>query len=309
MLVAMNPNFDLGDMRAFAAVGELQSFRAAADAVHISRPALSRRIDKLEEALGVRLLDRTTRKVALTAVGRDFLRKTQDWLDELDAMMLGLGDVAARRIGEVTIACVPSTVYYFLPLVLKQYHERYPRIRVKVHDASANDVLLAVAQGEADFGLNFIGRQEVEIEFRAVLTERFVAACRRDHVLARKKSVTWDDLGRHDFISVGKSSGNRLLMDLALASSAARPQSLYEAKHVTTLLGMVEAGLGVAAVPSLAMPSEDHPTLVSLPLKDPIVTRQIGLIKRRGKTLSPAAQTMYDLLAASRQRRRRRASY
>ncbi|MNR49447.1 LysR substrate binding domain protein [compost metagenome] len=87
-----------------------------------------------------------------------------------------------------------------------------------------------------------------------------------------------------------------------------RPQCLYEAKHVTTLLGLVEAGLGVAAVPSLAMPGKDHPTLVSIPLIEPIVTRQMGLIKRRGKSLSPAAQQLYDLLVATRSTRIRRPS-
>ena len=76
---------------------------------------------------------------------------------------------------------------------------------------------------------------------------------------------------------------------------------------MTTLLGLVEAGLGVAAVPSLAMPGKDHPTLVSVPLVDPVVTRQMGLIKRRGRSLSPAAQQLYDLLVATRTARPRSA--
>src|SRR6218665_934311 len=207
--------------------------------------------------------------------------------------------------GGGAIACVPWAVYYFLPQVVKRYHERFPKIRVKVHDASANEVLVAVAQGEADFGLNFIGSQEAEIEFKPVLVERFVAACRRDPVLARRKQVTWADLGQHDYMSVGKTSGNRLLMDLALANVPDRPQCLYEAKHVTTLLGLVEAGLGVAAVPGLAMPGREHPTLVSIALVEPVVTRQMGLIKRRGRSLSPAAQQLYELLAATRSARLR----
>ena len=116
----MNNKFDLPDIQAFAAVAELQSFRAADEAIHPSQPAFSRRIDKLEDALGVRLLDRTTRRLTLTAVGRDFARKPRVWLDDLDGMLMGLGDVAARRMGEVTIACVPSAVYYFLPQVVKR---------------------------------------------------------------------------------------------------------------------------------------------------------------------------------------------
>jgi DNA-binding transcriptional LysR family regulator len=300
-------NFDLNDLLAFRAVAELSNFRKAAEVVHISQPAFSRRIDKLEQALGVRLLDRTTRRVSLTAVGRDFSRKVEQLLDDLDHTLLGIRGVAATRMGEVAIAAVPSAVYYFLPQVISRYHERYPKIRVKVFDASANDVLAAVVRGEADFGINFMGAQEPDVEFKPLLEERFVAACRRDHPLARKKQVTWADLSAYDFISVGKSSGNRLLLDQALAGVAQRPQALYEAQHVTTLLGLVEAGLGVAAVPAMAMPAADHPLLVSVPLADPVVSRKMGLIRRQGRSLSPAAQQLYDLLGEGAGRRGRKA--
>jgi DNA-binding transcriptional LysR family regulator len=301
-------NFDLNDLLAFRAVAELSNFRRAAEAVSISQPAFSRRIDKLEQALGVRLLDRTTRRVNLTAVGRDFHRKVVAMLDELDGTLLSIRGVAATRLGEVTIACVPSTVYYFLPQVIQRYQERHPKIRVKVFDASANEVLAAVARGEADFGLNFMGGQEPDIEFKTLLEERFVAACRRDHPLARKQSTTWSELAQYDFISVSKSSGNRLLLDQALAHVTGRPQISHEAQHVTTMLGLVEAGLGVAAVPSLAMPGKDHPLLVSVPLADPVVTRRVGLIRRKGRTLSPTAQQLYEFLAEMKSGRRRSAA-
>ena len=128
-------NFDLNDLLAFRAVAELSNFRKAAESVHLSQPAFSRRIDKLEQALGVRLLERTTRRVTLTAVGRDFERKVRELLDELDATLLGIRGVAATRMGEVTVACVPSTVYYYLSQVIRRYHERCPKVRVKVLDA------------------------------------------------------------------------------------------------------------------------------------------------------------------------------
>ncbi len=294
-------NFDLDDLLAFRAVAELGNFRRAAEAVHISQPAFSRRIDKLEQALGVRLLERTTRRVSLTAVGRDFARKVAQLLDDLDGTLLGLRGISPARMGEVTVACVPSTVYYHLSKVIRRHRERFPKIRVRVLDAGANEVLAAVARGEADFGLNFIGSQEPEIEFLALAEERFVAACRRDHPLAKKRRVTWRDLAAHDFIAVSKSSGNRLLIDQALAGVAGLPQAVYEAEHVTTMLGLVEAGLGVAAVPAMAMPGKDHPLLVSIPLDEPEVTRRVGLIRRRGRTLSPAAQQLYDFFADAQQ--------
>src|ERR1043166_3908934 len=234
-------NFDLNDLLAFRAVAELSSFRKAAEVVHLSQPAFSRRIDKLEQALGVRLLERTTRRVTLTVVGRDFERKVRELLDELDATLLGIRGVAATRMGEVTVACVPSTVYYYLSQVIRRFRERSPKVRVRVIDAGANDVLSAVARGEADFGLNFIGAQEGELEFKPLIEERFVAACRRDHPLARQRRVAWADLAPYDFISVSRRSGNRVLLDQALAGVPGWPQSIYETEHVTTMLGLVEA--------------------------------------------------------------------
>ena len=219
--------------------------------------------------------------------------------------LLGLQGVAATRMGEVTVACVPSTVYYYVSQVVQAFRTQFPRVRVKVLDAGANEVLASVARGEADFGLNFIGSAEADLEFQTVLEEPFVAACRRDHVLATRRSVSWSDLCDHDFMTVSKSSGNRLLMDLALAGLPRRPVCIHEAQHVMTLLGLVEAGLGVAAVPRLAMPGPDHPTLVSVPLKDPVITRRLGLIRRRGRSLSPAAQQLYNLFAQQRKPRSR----
>jgi DNA-binding transcriptional LysR family regulator len=106
--------------------------------------------------------------------------------------------------------------------------------------------------------------------------------------------VRWADLKEHDFMTVSRASGNRLLMDLALADLAERPRAIYETHHVVTLIGMVEAGLGVAAVPQLSAPGKDHPTIAIIGLVEPVVTRTIGLIRRRGRSLSPAAQQLYD---------------
>jgi DNA-binding transcriptional LysR family regulator len=296
-------NFNLNDLQAFRAVAELSNFRKAAEALHVSQPAFSRRIEKLEEALGVQLLERTTRRVSLTSVGRDFDRRVQQLLDDLDHTLLGIRGVATTRMGEVTIACVPSTVYYFVSQVISRYHERYPKVRVKILDASANEVLTAVSRSEADFGLNFVGAQEPDIEFKPLMEERFVAACRRDHPLAKKRRVTWTELAQYDYISVSKASGNRLLLDQALSGLPGRPQAIYETEHVTTMLGLVEAGLGVAAVPSIAMPAADHPLLVSVPLLEPVISRRIGLIQRKGRTLSPAAQQLHAFFSEMKTKR------
>jgi DNA-binding transcriptional LysR family regulator len=297
-------HFEINDLIAFRAVAELGNFRKAAESIHLSQPAFSRRIDKLEQALGTKLLERTTRRVNLTAIGRDFHKQVRQILDALDVTLLNIRGVAATRMGEVTVACVPSAVNYFLSEVVKLFHDRYPKTRVRVIDDSANKVLTAVVDGEADFGLNFIGSQENDIEFTPIFEERFVAACRKDHPLAKQKSVRWADLSDHDYISVSKASGNRLLLDQALAGLPRQPSSLYETQHGTTMIGLVEAGLGVAAVPAMAMPKKGHPLLVSVPLTDPVVTRKMGLIRRRSGVLTPAAQQLFELFLDDRQMRR-----
>lgn len=289
-------NFDLTELRAFAAVAELGSFHAAAEALHLSQSALSRRIGKLEQALGVRLFERTTRHVGLTAVGRDFSRKARGLIDDLDEYLLGIRELAATRMGEITVACVPSAVEYFLPPALRRYHERHPNIRVRIVGEGATEVLWSVVRGEAEFGLNYIGAQEPEIDFAPILRETFVLVCRHDHPLARRREVTWAELGAFTFITVAKASGNRLVLDLALAGLPVRPRWIYEVRHVSMLPPLVEAGLGIAVVPRLVMPAGEHPTLASIAISEPTVTRTLGLIRRRGRSLSPPARRLYALI-------------
>lgn len=292
----MSINFDLNDLQAFRAVVEQGSFRRAADTIRITQSALSRRIEKLESALGVKLLERTTRKVSLTNVGRAFLPQVERLLDDLDLALLSVGDGGSLRTGTLTIACVPSAAYYFMPHAIRAFHAQYPKVRINLYDASANEVSAAVASGEADFGLSFTGNLAPEIEFSLLLEERYVIACRHDHPLAGQDEVTWAQAYEHDYITLGKSSGNRLVLDRALAGMQVGKESVCEARHVTTLLGLIEAGLGIAAVPSIALPMTPHPILASIALVEPQVRRKMGLLKRRGRTLTPAALEMERLI-------------
>ncbi|HEX9391911.1 MAG TPA: LysR family transcriptional regulator [Usitatibacteraceae bacterium] len=291
-------NFDLADLRAFVAVAKLGSFGGAARELHISQPALSRRIEKLENALGVRLFHRTTRKVDLTTIGREFSYRATELLNGLEQSLIGIRDVVTRVTGEVTIACMPSSVRFFLPEFLMRFHQLYPSIIVRIIDQGTTEVLATIARSEADFGLSYIGTQEPNLEFTPILREDYVLACRVDHPLAGKSKVSWAELQPFDFMTVTKASQNRLLLDMALTNVSARPRWFCEAQHVSTLVNLVEAGMGIAAVPRLAMPPDGHPTLVSVPLEKPTISRTIGLIRRINRPLSPAAQQLYDQFAA-----------
>jgi DNA-binding transcriptional LysR family regulator len=288
--------FDIADLQAMVAVVERGGFRAAASAINLSQPALSRRIDKLEEALNVRLFERTTRRVALTVVGREFYAKAQEILANVESSLLSISDIAASSGGEVIIACVPSVAYHYLPPVIRQFNAIYPNIRIKVIDEGANEVLNGVTRGEADFGINFIGAQQADIDFEKIMSERFVLACLHDHPLAQRRSVKWREIDKYPYVAVARSSGNRLVLDQALATAEVRPSAVYEVRHVATSLAWVAAGLGIAAVPHLAMPPQDGSPLIAVPLVEPKVERTLGLIRKKGRKLSSSAQYLYDAL-------------
>ena len=287
---------DLEDLRGFVAVAELGSFHAAADSLNLSQPALTRRLQKLEATLGVQLIDRDSRQLRLSSVGRDFFFKAKRLLDDLDAAVLGIRELADQASGEVTIGAVPTATYYFLPRVIEDFNTQYPRIRIRILDLSANDVLQAVQRGQAEFGINLLGAQEPDIDFEPLLREPFLFVCRHDHELARLEQVRWEDIAPYRFITVGRLSGNRMILDAALAGLPIRPRWFYEVQHLSTSLGLVEAGLGVAAVPKLAAPSGPHAVLAVRPLVDPVVTRIMGIIRRHGSTLSPAALQFHRIL-------------
>ena len=288
-------NFDLQQLQAFVAVAERGSFRAGADHIHLSAPALSRRIDKLETILGARLFNRTTREVELTPLGGVFLDRARAALDDLEAAMLGISDIAASRTGRVTVACVPSAAIHFLPQVVRSFSERYPQIRIRVMDEAASMVLSSVVSGESDFGISFMGNQMPGVAFDPIHTDPFVLAVPRDHALAQRKAVNWSSLSNERLIAVARTSGNRQLLDDALAKAGIDPAYRFEVSHIATLLGMVEAGLGLAAVPRLAL-SPAHANLVGLALRGPVVSRELGLTTRRGAALHAPAQVFYDYL-------------
>ncbi|BDB24500.1 LysR family transcriptional regulator [Cupriavidus sp. P-10] len=289
-------NFALEDLQAFVATADKGSFRMAAETLHISQPALSRRIDKLEKTLGSRLLERTTRRVETTAIGKQFLEEARAALDILDSAVFRLGDEAALQRGLVTVAAIPSAAMHLLSDAIGIFAGRHPGVRVRVIDESANVGLASVLSGESDFGINFMGAQEPNIEFRTIRTEPYRLVLQRDHAWARRQSVAWQELAGQRMAGVSKQSGNRALIEHAIAHLEQRPTIYYEANHVVGVLALVEAGLGMAVLPGLALPP-DHPRLRAIPLVEPAVDRILALIRRRDKALQPAAKALFEILA------------
>src|SRR5580765_1276217 len=288
----------IADLRAFVTVGEMQSFAAAAKALHLSQPALSRRISHLEDMLGVRLFDRTTRSVALTLLGGRFLGEMRGLVEDLDRSVLSLRDAADLEAGDVTIGCVFSAVHHFLPPVIRAFRDKHPNVLVRIIEEGADEVLASVKHGEADLAVNYIGMQDPEVEFAPLLKEPYVLACPAGHPLARRRSVRWEELAQYPLARVSHASRNRLFIVQALAELPPLPRPTIEVRHVSTLIGLVESGLGLAVVPQLTLPLKPA-AVVGVKLDKPVVNRTLAIIRRRGRSLSPAATAFARLLTSA----------
>lgn len=292
----MRINCEILDLRAFSTIVQLASFNRAAEALHMSQPALSRRIQKLEQIIGASLLERTTRQVRPTALGNELLPLVRRLIEEFDGSLFAARAKGVRVAGLVTIACIPTATFYFLPRIIRRFSAQYPEMRFRILDLTAIEGLRAVNRGEVEFGINMIGQLDSELTFEPLIEDKFVLAVKQDHPLAKKQSVFWRDLTPYPLITVYTSSVNRVLIDAALAKEDIKINWRYEVTHLSTSLGLVEAGLGISVLPQTATPQEEHPYLVTLPITKPTISRIMGVVRRRGSILSPAAQRFYDML-------------
>lgn len=281
---------DLDALRAFVAVASHTSFNDAAIELNLSASALTRRIKRLEEALDVMLFERTTRYVALTSSGELLLPRAQGVLRELEASLELVSEATRIRAGQLTIACIPTVAKFMLPKIIGSYHKRRPEVRLRLIEANLATVLQRVATGEAEFGMAFLVSESPEFAIDELLVDPYVLACPADHPLAANQHVTWPELRPWPLIVSGTSSGNRRMLDAALRDIDWHPDRLIEIEHLTTSLGLVEAGLGISIIPRCTAPRDAHARIAVRPLVDPTVARTIGLIRRRDATLSSSAR-------------------
>jgi DNA-binding transcriptional LysR family regulator len=289
-------NISFPDLRSFVTLAHSGNFHHTSLALACSQPALTRRIQKLEETLGIQLFDRTTRSVTLTALGREFLPKAHALLEDFDASLLSISGMAQKTSGLITVACVPTAAHYFMPQALATYSLKFPHIKVKIVDEPANVVLTSVLAGDADLGLAFGRDLGDDISFDLLMEDPYVVACRPGHPLAQKTHVEWSELQPYPFIRAGNNNGNRLLIDLSLSHGKAAPNWLYEVQHLSSSLPLVEAGLGISVVSTLLMRLNHNPNIAFRPLGNPTLSRKIGILRRAGVTLAPAAQAFYSVL-------------
>jgi DNA-binding transcriptional LysR family regulator len=288
-------------VQAFISIADLASFQRAANELHISQTAITRRLQNLETHLGVKLIERTTRTVALTATGSDFLPQARRLMSELSNALVEIFESGKARRGDVCIACVPTAGIQFLPKIIQEYSDSYPENRITILDHSSAAVADAVLRREAELGINVAQTHHPDLASTRLLTDQFTLVCRDDHPLASKKSLAWKQLAHYPLIFAGEANANRHVLDQALRSSKVKLQLFYEVQRSSTALGLVAQGVAIAVVPQLAVQKGAYPRLRVVALVDPIVSRFLVLLTRKAAHLSPAARALHELI-------RRRAS-
>lgn len=297
---------DVLGIQAFTAIAERGSFHQAAEALHVTQTALTRRLQKLESTLGSRLVERTTRSVALTRAGLGFLPQARRLLGELQATLVEIRESGRAHRGDITIACVPTASVHFLPRIIREYAARFPGNRVRILDHLSPGVTESVLGREAEFGIGQSGFRHPELAMSPLLRDRYVLACRDDHPLAGRPHVTWKQLEAVPLIFPSHLRTNRAHLDSAIGRRDIAIQPQFEVGRSSTAVGMVAEGVAAAVVPGLAIQPGAYPTVRVVPIRDPVVSWNLVLVSRKSAQLSPAATALHELIRARSATRRRR---
>ena len=290
-------NYSLRQLRVFVAVSRYGSFSRAGEAIGLSQSAVSHSMKELEVEMGVRLLDRTTREVALTDAGLRLANRVEPLLDELHAMLLDTRSFGTQHNGRVRIASSQTISAQLMPQCIACGEQQYPDIRILLRDQAQQLVLNSVRNAEVDFGIVIDPGENTDLDCAPILYEPFLMMCREDHPLAALPEVKWQALNGQKLVLQDYASGSRILIDGALKAQKVKAEIAQEIGHPATLFPMVEAGIGISVIPALALPGPQGSRLVVKSLV-PEINRVLMLVKRKNRSLSPAAQAIWQVVKA-----------
>jgi DNA-binding transcriptional LysR family regulator len=280
---------DFLGLEAFVSIAERGSFQRAAAHLNLSQTAISHRMRKLEEELGLQLFARTTREVTLTRAGIDFLPKAQRAIAELEQSFDDLKQQGAKRRERLDIACLPAFAVNYLPPILSKFHNAQPSVQVRIFETPSAAIVELVQSGEVEFGLSVVQTNRWDLEVETISGSPLAFTCPSRHALAKKRSVGWSELRGLPLIRVGSKTAIRSMIDDTLSAARLTLNWQYEVQHVETAVNFVEVGLGYAIVPSIDVALHRGRGLAAVPLRAPRLSCTYGLVTRRGMPLSPPA--------------------
>lgn len=291
-------NINLRDLRYLVALADYKHFGKAADACYVSQPTLSAQLKKLEDALGVQLIERTQRQVRLTAIGEDLVARARRVLREADDIVAAARQYQDPLTGRLYMGFIPTLGPYLLPYIVPVIRERWPQLQLYLFEDQTQRLLTQLREGHLDAVVLALPVETQGLETIELFTEAFVVALPKQHPLARKTKLRTADL---DGETVLLLEDGHCLRDQALAicDTAHAPERRdFRATSLETLRHMVGAGAGITLLPQLAVsgPVPDHPAVAVRPFVEPPPYRTIGIVFRKETARRKAIQAIGEAI-------------
>ncbi|WP_338665248.1 LysR family transcriptional regulator [Pararoseomonas sp. SCSIO 73927] len=289
-------NLSPADLDAFLQVAEAGSFRGAAERMRLSQPAVSARIRHLEDGLGLRLFDRTTRRVTLTSAGERLRGRVELMFGELRLLLNELDDEAHLRRGRVTVGATLSVTTSFLPRAIARFRRQWPGIEVVLHDDLYGRDLDRLSRGELDMAVTPFAGGDDRFAFEPLLTDHYLVAVPARHPLARRKAVPLAALAAEPLITMPPQSAAWSNFQDAFAAIGVEFRPAFRTRSALTTLAMVREGVGIGFVTRLMAASVRMTDITLLPLRDAVLGREVGIVTLRGRALLPSGQAFAEVL-------------
>lgn len=292
----MKPSFK--QLEAFVLVAQTGSFTAASKRMHVSQPALTSMVKKLEAQLQTTLFERDVKGAILTTSGRELLPSIERILSELSETIDLVVSSNNPEGGVVRVACIPSIAAHFMPPRIVQFEKLYPSIRVIVRDAMTEnrDILEQLRCGAIDLGIASPSQDMAEFQYRNLIEDELVAIVTDNWNKRTNQPLSWSDLAAEPIIGMSNQSHVRQLMDDGFAKVGISKHPHQEVSLITTAVGMVKAGLGIAILPNSAAALCNLDGVRVEPISEPKVHRNLGLVFKSVENLSQPAKRLVSFL-------------
>jgi len=287
---------NLRQLRYLVALADERHFTRAAAREHVAQPALSQQIRSLERELGVTLVERTTRKVAMTQAGELLVARARRALAELDTAQAELGSLAGVRAGRLSVGALHTMGPVDLSLLLATFHDRYPAVELTVREQSSEELAAMLRDDEIDIAFLSVTEriQSRGLALRPLVSEELVVVLPIEHPLAGNELLRLRDLVSEPFISFREGARLRELLVVAAAQAGFEPRIALESNESRRIRSLVSRGLGVAILPR--SDAAGAGALVAVcDLVEPSLARDITLASRAERRPSPASEAFVAL--------------
>lgn len=281
------------------AAADAESFSAAAQRLGISQPSLSESIRRIEREIGAQLFSRTTRSLKLTDDGRHAASIAREIVRDFKAALQRLASRGGGTQGRISVAALPSIACAVLPAAIQAFAREHPAVDIALSDVQHERAIALVAEGTVDVALTIKPAQSDALEFEEIASDVAHLVCRTDDPLARRKAVRWRELGGRPFIGITRISSVRRLTDAAFVHAEIAIAPRYEVEQIASAVALVDAGLGVTALPSLTFSMFKGRKLAVRPLIEPTLRRNVGFVSVAGRTLPPQAGRFMQIVRAA----------